>query len=191
MLQFGWSPLVVLFSSPPLPFLILWWLYQEHQLQFVSPSLSCSSFSFQFRSKFQVLTILIAFFQFYSVVSRDGKIYNSASSLLFLLIMTRSGRLVEIRWSVGIPRSQRSLYVSFSRTDSGLCIYHFFARSNFNFLHNSQCITLPTHSCLVLYSFYANLLLSLIMWLIVSSLSPHNLHLMFCYVFIIIIIYSF
>ena len=32
----------------------------------------------------------------------------------------------------------------------------------------------------VLYSFCANLLHSLIMWLIVSSLSPHNLHLLFC-----------
>ena len=31
----------------------------------------------------------------------------------------------------------------------------------------------------ILYSFYANLLHSLIMWLIVSSLSPYNLHLLF------------
>ena len=34
--------------------------------------------------------------------------------------------------------------------------------------------------CLVLYSLCANLLHSLIMWLIVLSLSPHNLHLLFC-----------
>ena len=47
-----------------------------------------------------------------------------------------------------------------------------------NFLHNSQWITLYTQSCLVLYSFWGNLLHSL-MWLIVSSLSPHNLHLLF------------
>ena len=40
-------------------------------------------------------------------------------------------------------------------------------------------ITLPTQSCLVLYSFSANLLHSLIMWLIVLSLSPHCLHLLF------------
>ena len=51
---------------------------------------------------------------------------------------------------------------------------------NFNFLHNSQWITLPTQSCLVLYSFCANLLHSLIMWLMVSYLSPHNQHLLFC-----------
>ena len=39
---------------------------------------------------------------------------------------------------------------------------------------------LPTQSCLVSYSFCANLLHSLIMWLTVSSLSPHSLHLLFC-----------
>ena len=41
-------------------------------------------------------------------------------------------------------------------------------------------ITLPNQLCLVLYTFYANLLHSLIMWLIVSSLSLHNRHLLFC-----------
>ena len=48
------------------------------------------------------------------------------------------------------------------------------------FLHNFQWITLLTQSCLVLYSFCANLLHLLTMWLIVSSLSSHNLHLLFC-----------
>ena len=47
-------------------------------------------------------------------------------------------------------------------------------------MHSSQWITLPTQSCLVLYSFCANLLHSLNMWLIVLSLSPHNLHLLIC-----------
>ena len=81
------------------------------------------------------------------------------------------------RWSVCFPRST---CVSFSRRDSVLCLYHLFVWSNFNFLLNSQWITLPTQSCLVLYSFCVNLLHSIIMWLIVSSLSPHNLHLLFC-----------
>ena len=48
------------------------------------------------------------------------------------------------------------------------------------FWHNSQYITLPTQSCLLLRSFCANLLSSLIMWLVVSSLSPHSLYLLFC-----------
>ena len=77
-------------------------------------------------------------------------------------------------------QSHRSPCVSFSRRGAGLCIYHLFGWSNLNFFHISQWITLPTQSYLVLYSFCANLLHSLIMWLIVSSLSPHNLHLLFC-----------
>ena len=126
-------------------------------------------------SKVLVLIPLFIFFWFHSVVRRDSKVFNS-SSCLFLLIIKRSGRLAEIRWSVCISKSQRSLCFSFSWIDSGLCIYHLFVRSNFYFLHNS----LSTQSCLVLYSFCANWLHSFIMWLIALSLSPHNLHLLFC-----------
>ena len=105
----------------------------------------------------------------------------------FLLTITKSGRLAEIRWFVCISKSQIILCISFSWTDSGLCIYHLFLWSNFNFLHNSQLITLLTKSGLVLYSICANLRHSLIMWLILSSLSPHNLHLLFCCVLSILI----
>ena len=48
----------------------------------------------------------------------------------------------EIWWSVCISKSHRSLWVSFSRTGSGLCIYHLLAWSNLNFLHISQFIHL-------------------------------------------------
>ena len=96
---------------------------------------------------------------------------------LFLLLIIRPGRLAEIRWSVCIPKSLRRLCVSFSRTDTSLCVYHLFAWSNFNFFSNSEWITLPTRSYLVLYSFCANLQHSLIMWLMVSSRSPHLLYL--------------
>ena len=85
----------------------------------------------------------------------------------FLLFIIRSGRLAEIRWFVCISKFQRSLCVSFSRTDSGLCIYHSLVWSDLNCLHNSQWITFPTHLCLVIYSFCANMLPSLIMWLTV------------------------
>ena len=74
---------------------------------------------------------------------------------------------------------KHSMYVSHIRIMGMLHIYHLFVWSNFNFLHNSLWTTLPTQSCLVLYSFCASLLYSFIMWLIVSSLSPHNLHLLF------------
>ena len=75
--------------------------------------------------------------------------------LFFLLIIIRSGLLADIRWSVCMSKSHRSLCVSFSRTDVGLCIYHLLVWSNLDFLHISQWIPLPTQSCLVLYFFCA------------------------------------
>ena len=81
-----------------------------------------------------------------------------------------------------MSKSRRSLCSLFSRTGAGLYIYHLLVWSNFNFLHISQWITLPTQSCLYLYSFCSNLLHSLIMWLMVSFLSPQSQHLLFCYV---------
>ena len=80
---------------------------------------------FQFPSKVQVLISLFAFFQFYPVVSRNGKVHYLACSL-FLLTITRSGCLAEIRWSVCILKSQRNLCVSFSWTNSGSSLYHLF-----------------------------------------------------------------
>ena len=85
----------------------------------------------------------------------------------FFLIIIRSGLLAEIRWSVCVLKSHRSLCVLFSRTGAGLCIYHLLVGSKLNFFHISQWITLPTQSYFVLYSLCANLLDSLIMWLIV------------------------
>ena len=114
------------------------------------------------------------------MVCRDSKVDKFADFLFFFfLIIIRSGLQGKIRKSVYISKSHRSLCVSFSRTGAGLCIYHLSARSNLNFLHISQWISLPTQSYLALYSFCANLLYSLIMWLMHSSLSPHSLHLLF------------
>ena len=106
----------------------------------------------------------------------------------FLLIIIRSGLLGEITWSVCMSKSHRSLWVSFSRTGAGLCKYHLLVWSNLSFLHISPWITLPTQSCLVLYSLCANLLHLFIMWLIVSSLSPHSVHLLFCWVLSIVVL---
>ena len=142
--------------------------------------------------------VTFMFHSFFNSLARSGYLYFFSLSFRFilwsagtakstilqilflLLIIMRSGVLAGIRWSVCMLKSHRSLCESFSRTDAGVCIYHLFVWSNWNFLHISQWITLPTQSCLSLYSFCANLLHSLIMWLIVSSLSPHSLHLLFC-----------
>ena len=145
---------------------------------------------FQFSSKVEIFFLLFTFFQFYSVVSWDSKVDNFANSLFFffLLIIIRSGLLAETRWSVCTSKSHRNLCVLFSSTAAELYIYHLFVCSDLNFLHISQWITLPTQSCLALYSFCANLLHSLIMWLMVSSLSPHSLHLLFCCVLSIVVL---
>ena len=50
--------------------------------------------------------------------------------LFFLLIIIRSGLLAEIRWSVCMLKSHRSLCVLFSRTRAGLCIYNLLVWSN-------------------------------------------------------------
>ena len=62
--------------------------------------------------------------------------YTIQQVLFLLLIIISSDRLAAIRWSVCISKSQRGLCVSFSRTDTGLCIYNLFAWSNFNPSHN-------------------------------------------------------
>ena len=98
-------------------------------------------------------------------------------SFFFLTSNISSGPLAAIGSSFCISQSQRILYVTFFGWIL-VCIYHVLVESNFNYLHNYKSITFLTQSCFVLHSFCTNLLYSLIMWLIVSYLSPHNLHLL-------------
>ena len=77
---------------------------------------------------------------------------HQVSFLLLLLIMTRSGRLAEIRRSVCVSKPPRSLCVSFSWTDFVLSIYHlllfYFSRVFFFFVF---CfLSLALHSGLLL-----------------------------------------
>ena len=83
----------------------------------------------------------------------------------FLFIITRSGLLTGIMWSICISKSLRMLCVSFFRIDSGLCIYHLVAWLNVNFLCNFLSITFPTQSCLVLYFFVLVCCIRLCDWL--------------------------
>ena len=99
--------------------------------------------------------------------------------------------LVKIRWSVYISKSQRSLCVSFFRTDVGLCRYCLFVWSNLNFLHNYQWITLPTQRYLALSAFCTSLRHSFIIWLVVLSVFQDNLHLLFCCVFFFFFFFFF
>ena len=139
--------------------------------------LSCSTVFFQFPSRVQVLLLLFTFFHFYSAGTAKS---TTLQVFLYLFIIIWFGSLSKIRWSVSISKSQKNLCVSFSKTNSGFSLYHLFLYLNFNFLHSSQSIPLPTQSCLVLLSFYDYVLVSPFMWLVVSSLFPHNPHLPFC-----------
>ena len=108
------------------------------------------------------------------MVSRDRKIDNFANSFFFFWLLLRLAFWPRL----GDP--------CICQSPIGVYVCHFLgqmlgsAYSDLNFLHISQWITLTTQSCLVLHSFCANLLHSLIMWLMGFFLSPHNLHLLFC-----------
>ena len=137
-------------------------------------------FFFQFLSKVYVIIFIFFLLSFNFTQRSAGTAKSTIRQVLFFwLIIIMSGCLAKIRWSVCISESQRSFCVSFSRRYSWLCIYHLFVWSNLNFLHTPKWINLLTLWCLILFSICANSLHSL-MWLVVSSLSSHNLHLLFC-----------
>ena len=92
-----------------------------------------------------------------------------------LLINAKSGLRAEI---LLVSQNFKEFYAS----HSGLCIQHLAVWSNFNVLHSSQRITFTAEFCLVLHSFCASLLKSIIVWLTFLSLFLHKLHLIFCYV---------
>ena len=184
MIFFEWPLHALLFLSLPVPVQILWWFTERTSYNRYHCNFHVLWY-FQFSSKVLAYMFLFVFFQFNPVLNRNGKVYYSTGSL-FLLAITRSGRQIITRSGRQIIRLYlkipENIYVSFSRTDLRLCLYHLFVWSNLNFLHNSRWITLPTQSCLVLYSFSTDLLHLFILWFIVLSQSPHNLPLQFCYV---------
>ena len=106
--------------------------------------------TFMFHSLFNSLarSRFLSFFlhSFSFIQSSAETVKSSILQILFFfsLIIIRSSLLAEIRWSVCMSKSYRSLCVSFSRTGDGLCIHHLLVWSNLNFLHISQWITLPT-----------------------------------------------
>ena len=91
-----------------------------------------------------------------------GAAKSTILQILFFLLIIRFGLLAEIRWSVCISKSYRSLCVSFSRTDAGLCIYHLLVWSNLNFLHISQWITLRVRTPVALLRSLSNIIIIII-----------------------------
>ena len=99
-----------------------------HQLQLVSQSFPCSTLFFNSLARSGNLSPFS--FSVYPVVFSSqfalwlaGLAKSTIQQILFfLLIIIWSGRLTEIRWSVCISKSQRTLSVSFSMIDLG-CAY--------------------------------------------------------------------
>ena len=89
-------------------------------------------FTFMFHSFFNSLarSRYLSFFLFCGQPGQESRQFYKFSLFFFLLIIIRSGLLPEIRWSVSMSKSHRSLCVSFSRTDAGLYMYHLFIWSN-------------------------------------------------------------
>ena len=106
-------------------------------------SIPSISGSIAFSAHWQYPSICLSFSFLIFTLSESKWITNS-----FFLVNTRPGHLTETEWSVCNSRSQIILCVSFSWTDSVLCIYHLVVRLNFNLLYNSLCITFPTKSSL-------------------------------------------
>ena len=115
MQPFVWSPLVRLFPSPPVPLSILCWLYRAHQLQLVSPSLSCSKvINFLTRSRY--LSFFSSSFR-YILWSAGTAKSTIRQVLFFLLTITTFGHLAEIRRSVLLLflfHSWRDFHTSFN-----------------------------------------------------------------------------
>ena len=109
------------------------------------------------------LISLFAFLQFHSVVYRDGKVDNSASSVFFFCWL---GLVVCPWWGDSfVYQNAREFCASRSTGQIPDCAYTTCSHSQ-NLLHSSQWISFPTQLGLVLYSLCTNLLYSL-MWLIV------------------------
>ena len=131
MLSFGWSLLVRQLPNSPGPLIIV----PKVQIKIVT-FMFHFFFFFQFSSKVEVLIPLFTFFQFYSVVSRNSKVDKFASFrlLLLLLFIIRSGLLAEIRWSVCMSMSIRSLCVLLSRNRYWVVHIPFVRMVKFKFL---------------------------------------------------------
>ena len=110
-------------------------------------------FFFQFLNKVQVLIFFfsLAFFLFYSVVSRNSEVLNSVSSLIlssfFFFFFWLSLGLIVWPWlsDLFVSQNPRGVCAPHSPRNILVCVY-LFLRSNFKFLHSSQWINFPIQS---------------------------------------------
>ena len=114
------------------------------------------------------------------MVNRKNKVHNFASSLfLLLLIITRSGRLAEIRWSICLSKSNRSLFLILLER---CWVVHipFVRMVKLKFLAQFLVDHLAHQVMSSLIHLRCKFVVFAFMWLMVLSQSPHNPHLLFC-----------
>ena len=141
-------------------------------------------FFFQSSCKVLVLIILFAFVKFPTVVSWNGKIHYPAGSLFLMLTITRSQDDPFV-----FKKKHRIFCVSIlGRILGWAYIIYSYVQISISCTITSESPFPPIHANS--YTFFANLLLSLIMGLIVSSLSPRNLHLWFRFILSIFVLTS-
>ena len=127
---------------------IFWWLYREHQLQLVWPSLSNSTVFLNSIVRSRYLSFFSLFFQFYLVVSRDIKVHNSSFSFfvpyyyLFVWLWLRDPL---------VSQNSRRSCVSHSPGQILGCAYTICPYGQIKIFCTVP--SLPTPSCLVLYFF--------------------------------------
>ena len=83
-----------------------------------------------FSDKVQLFIYIFTFFYFNSLISWDGKVY--CLTCLFLLVDYHLVCLLDEIWQfIFVAKFKRIFFISFSRTNSGLCMYHLSVGSNF------------------------------------------------------------
>ena len=82
--QFGWSPLVLLLPSPPVPVPILWWPHRASQILLASPSLSCSTvFSLHLQGLSIYLSLPILSVLFCGQPKRQSPLFGRLSLIFY------------------------------------------------------------------------------------------------------------
>ena len=141
----------------------------------VLPLLSFSTVFFNSLARSSYFSFFFAFFQYDSVVSRDRKVHILASTLFCRLLLSL------VVWMIlsdpFASQDLRGVFLSHSPVQILGCLNTIYSYGQISI---SCPITLPTQSCLVLYSYCTIWLHSLIKWLIMLSRSPQMLHLLFC-----------
>ena len=98
--------------------------------------------SYPARSRYFSSSRYLSLFYFHSMVCWRGNNlldkFFPTRYIFFFLVSTRSGLPAGIGWSICMSKSQKKLYISFSKSESGLCIYQWSSWPNFCLLHNSQ-----------------------------------------------------